>query len=79
MTLKVIPADDSAKQDALGLIEELKQRVEFGETYRFGLVECRRGSEWSTMFSSSDDRRVDGAMLIELGLRILGFRVREEE
>lgn len=72
--LQLVPRDEAvARQNALEMVDELRQRIVNGETLRFGLVETRVGEIWATSFSSGMHKREDGAMLIELGLRMLGF------
>ena len=72
------PADLLTKQQALETLDNLRQRIESGETIRFGLVECRRNGDYSTEFSSGMNKREDAAMLIDLALRLLGFASRNK-
>lgn len=68
------PASETKqKQNALEQLEELRKRIESGETLRFGIIECKQGSDYSTSFSSQANKREDAAMLIELALRMLNF------
>ena len=61
-------------QDAIKVLEEMLVLARSGEVLRVGVVCEYVGGAWGTRFSASTDARVDGAMLIELGLRRLGFR-----
>jgi len=67
--------DVSAEQHSsmLEMLEHYTQRVKAGEITRLGII-YDLGGQWGTEFSRSDDSRIDGAMLIELGLRRLGFK-----
>ena len=65
--------DETMKRNALETLEELRLRVECGETLRFGVVECRKGGIYSTEFSSGANKREDAAMLMGLALRLMGF------
>ena len=71
--LKVVTDDEVAKRNALEMVDELRERILAGDTVRFGLIEVRRGSAWSTSFSSGAEKLQDAAMLIDLGIRMLGF------
>ena len=67
------------QQNALEIIDEVRARVVSGETLRNGLIECRKGSEYSNAFSSGMNKREDAAMLIDLGLRLMGFVSRNKD
>jgi hypothetical protein len=71
--LKIVNPDEVAQRNALEMADELRARIVAGEVVRFGLIECRRGDLWATSFSSGMDKRHGAAMLIELGVKMLGF------
>ena len=58
------------------MIDDIRADVVAGVITRAGVVFCRPSGEWGTVFSRTDDSRLDAAMLIELGLRRLGFATR---
>lgn len=71
--IKLIPRDtEIEKKNALEMIEELRSNIESGKTVRFGLVQFGPSGFW-TEFSSATDRLRDGAVLIQLGMRLLGL------
>ncbi len=71
--LKVVDRGEN-QQSMLELIDEIRADIVAGNITRVGVVFCKVNSEWGTTFSKSDNRCVDAAMLIELGLRRLGFK-----
>ena len=68
--IKVTTADNS---DAVNMLEQWLEDAKAGEIITVGLVGKRPGGEWQTAMSSSQNRLEDAAMLIELGMRRLGF------
>ena len=62
-----------ARKNAIEQLEELRKRILSGETVRFGTIEFRRGGDYSTQFSDGIDKLRSAALLIELGMRMLGF------
>lgn len=71
--IKVTTADNS---DVINMLEQWLETAKAGELINVGLVGKRVGGQWQTSFSSSDNGLEDAAMLIELGMRRLGFRNR---
>jgi len=68
--IKVTTVDNS---DAVNMLERWLEDAKAGEIISVGLIGKRVGGEWQTSFSSSDNGLEDAAMLIELGMRRLGF------
>lgn len=68
--IKVTTADNS---DTVNMLEQWLEDAKAGEIITVGLVGKRPGGEWQTAMSSSQNRLEDAAMLIELGMRRLGF------
>ena len=68
--IKVTTADNS---DTVNMLEQWLEDAKAGEIITVGLVGKRVGGEWQTAFSRSDNGLEDAAMLIELGMRRLGF------
>ena len=62
------------QRDLLEMLDDIRAEVVAGNITHAGVVFCRLGGEWGTVFSRSNDSRLDAAMLIELGLRRLGFK-----
>jgi hypothetical protein len=68
--LKATTADNS---DTVNMLEQWLEDAKAGEIITVGLVGKRVGGEWQTAMSKSANGLEDAAMLIELGLRRLGF------
>lgn len=68
--IKVTTVDNS---DAVSMLEQWLEDAKAGEIISVGLIGKRVGGEWQTSFSRSDNGLEDAAMLIELGMRRLGF------
>jgi hypothetical protein len=62
--------------DCIALLEQWLEDARAGEIVTVGLVGKRVGGEWQTAMSSSQNGLEDAAMLIELGIRRLGFKQR---
>ena len=62
--------------DCIALLEQWLEDARGGEIVTVGLVGKRVGGEWQTAMSSSQNSLEDAAMLIELGIRRLGFKQR---
>ena len=62
--------------DCIALLEQWLDDAKAGEIVTVGLVGKRVGGEWQTAMSSSQNSLEDAAMLIELGIRRLGFKQR---
>ena len=60
-------------ENVITMLEEWLEVAKNGELISVGLIGKRVGGEWQTSFSSSDNRLEDAAMLLELGIRRLGF------
>lgn len=71
--LKATTPDNS---DAIAMLEQWLEDAKAGEIVTVGLVGKRIGGEWQTAMSSSQNSLEDAAMLIELGIRRLGFKQR---
>jgi len=61
-------------ENAIAMLEQWLEDAKNGEVVSVGIIGKRSGGEWQTSFSSSDNRLEDAAMLIELGMRRLGFK-----
>jgi hypothetical protein len=59
--------------DCIALLEQWLEDARAGEIVTVAIVGKRIGGEWQTGMSSSQNRLEDAAMLIELGMRRLGF------
>jgi hypothetical protein len=68
--IKVTTVDNS---DAVNMLEQWLEDAKDGQIIRVGIIGKRVGGEWQTSFSRSDNGLEDAAMLIELGMRRLGF------
>jgi len=62
--------------DCIALLEQWLENAKNGELISVGLIGKRVGGEWQTAMSSSQNGLEDAAMLIELGIRRLGFKQR---
>ncbi len=62
--------------DAVRMLEQWLEDAKAGELVTVGLIGKRVGGEWQTGMSSSQNQLEDAAMLIELGMRRLGFAQR---
>lgn len=62
-----------ANPDAVALLERMLDRAKTGEINRVGMVYKTKDEGWGTVFSASDNKLEDSAMLIEVGLRRLEF------
>ena len=71
--IKITTADNS---DAVNMLEQWLEDAKAGEIITVGLVGKRVGGEWQTAMSKSANGLEDAAMLIELGMRRLGFAQR---
>jgi len=60
-------------RDAVELLEEWLELAKRGEIISVGLVGLGPGSQFRTAHSRSDNTMMDGAMLIMLALRRMGF------
>lgn len=69
--IKVTTPDNS---DCVALLEQWLELAKDGELVTVGLVGKRIGGEWQTAMSSSQNKLEDAAMLVELGMRRLGFK-----
>lgn len=79
MTNKIKPfikATTPHNENAIALLEKWLEDAKAGEVISVGIIGKRVGNEWQTSFSSSDNALEDAAMLIELGMRRLGFSQR---
>lgn len=61
-----------ANGEAVRMLLKYLELARAGTLLRVGVI-AETDGQWTSEFSSSDDQRVDGAMLIELGIRRLGF------
>lgn len=68
-----IKATTPHNENAIAMLEQWLEDAKNGEVISVGIVGKRVGGEWQTGFSSSDNRLEDAAMLLELGMRRLGF------
>jgi hypothetical protein len=68
--IKVTAPDNS---DCIQMLERWLEDAKNGELISVGLVGKRVGGEWQTGMSRSENALEDAAMLIELGIRRLGF------
>ena len=71
-----IKATTPYNSDAIALLEQWLEDAKNGEIVTVGLVGKLIGGEWQTAMSSSQNSLEDAAMLIELGIRRLGFKQR---
>lgn len=60
-------------EDTIQMLTEWLRQAEDGELVTVGLVGKLIGGEWQSGMSYSTNRLEDAAMLIELGMRRLGF------
>jgi hypothetical protein len=60
-------------QEVIDLLESWLSEARDGNIITVGIVGRRTGGEWQTAMSRSDNTLEDAAMLIELGMRRLGF------
>jgi len=73
MTLRLVNKDAATeKQNALDMLDEVRQRIESGETLRIGIVQVGPHKH-ATEFSSGLHALEDGALLVQLGLRMIGL------
>ena len=68
-----IKATTPDNSDAINMLEQWLEDAKSGEVVTVAIVGKRVGGEWQTGMSSSQNRLEDAAMLIELGMRRLGF------
>lgn len=61
-------------QEAVDVLVKYLALARAGKINRLGIVTLM-DEQWSSEFTSSDNQLVDGAMLIELGLRRMGFQI----
>lgn len=71
--LKPVPAYN---EDAIEMLRGWLAQAEAGELVTVALVGRHAGGGWQTGMSSSENRLEDAAMLIELGMRRLGFMLK---
>lgn len=79
MTDKIKPfikAVSLNNEDVILLLEQCLQDAKDGQIVSVGIVGKRTGGEWQTSMSRSENALEDAAMLIELGMRRLGFAQR---
>lgn len=69
-----IKATSPNNDDVINILEKWLDEARAGEIITVGVIGKRIGGQWQTGFSSSDNGLEDAAMLIELGMRRLGFR-----
>ena len=62
--------------DAIAMLEQWLDDAKNGKIVTVALVGKLIGGEWQTGMSSSQNSLEDAAMLIELGIRRLGFKQR---
>jgi len=63
--------------DAVALLERTLKRAKNGDLSRVGIVYHTTENGWGSAFSATDNTLEDSAMLIEVGLRRLGFTVKD--
>ncbi len=68
-----IKATTPDNSEAIEMLEQWLEDAKSGEIVTVAIVGKRVGGEWQTGMSSSQNRLEDAAMLIELGMRRLGF------
>jgi hypothetical protein len=68
-----IKAVSPNNDNTIAVLEDWLEMAKSGELVTVGLVGKRASGGWQTGMSSSDNGLEDAAMLIELGLRRLGF------
>ena len=68
-----IKATTPHNENTIAMLEQWLEDAKDGQIVSVGLIGKRVGGEWQTSFSSSDNRLEDAAMLLELGIRRLGF------
>ena len=68
-----IKATTPQNENAIAMLEQWLEDAKDGKIVSVGLIGKRVGGEWQTGMSSSDNSLEDAAMLIELGMRRLGF------
>jgi hypothetical protein len=71
-----IKATTPDNSECILILEQWLEDAKAGALLSVGLIGKRVGGEWQTGFSSSDNSLEDAAMLIELGIRRLGFKQR---
>ena len=71
-----IKATTPDNSDAIAMLEQWLEDAKDGQIITVGLIAKRIGGEWQTAMSSSQSSLEDAAMLIELGMRRLGFKQR---
>lgn len=78
MTNNIKPLNVTAAHsaEAIKMLEDWLEQAKSGEIVTVALAGKRKGGEWQTGMSTSDNRLEDAAMLIELGMRRLGFALR---
>jgi hypothetical protein len=72
--LKVVPHDHIQNKSVIKVLEEILARAKNGEIVGVGYVAELKSGYWCTNFSKCPDSRVFAAMLIELGIKRLGFK-----
>lgn len=73
--IRALPGEaaNHANQEAVDMALKYLALARAGRVNRMGIV-VLMDTQWSSEFTSSDNQLVDGAMLIELGLRRMGFK-----
>jgi hypothetical protein len=69
-----IKATTPDNSNVIAMLEQWLEEARNGEIITVGLVGKRVGGEWQTAMSSSQNKLEDAVMLIELGMRRLGFK-----
>jgi hypothetical protein len=76
MGLKIVEfpiPDNEHKGSAIAVLEEMLERARNGEINSVEVMFSSADGEWGTTSSLGVDVRLSAAMLIELGMRRLGF------
>ncbi len=74
--IKTLNVTAAHSAEAIKMLEDWLEQAKNGEIVTVALAARRKGGEWQTGMSTSDNRLEDAAMLIELGMRRLGFALR---
>jgi hypothetical protein len=70
----IVPFNQARDESVIKVLENVLARARKGEVVGVGVVVELRGGQWFTDISKCPDRRVFAAMLIELGMKRLGFK-----
>lgn len=68
------PKSDPRLDDAVRTLEGVLEKARDGSVKFVAITYESMDDTWATVSSYAEDKRVTGAMLIELGLRNLGFK-----